>query len=496
MADMLGYQPEEMIGRSIFDFMDQEDHVLAGSKFESRKQNIRETHEQRLIRKDGATIWVIPSAVPMKDKDGRFAGSLGLMTDITERKKMEDELRQSRTELELHVQERTNELSQTVRTLHERSEQLRRMTAELTLAEQRERQRLSAILHDGLQQILVGAKYRLAFVGRSQDVHRATDDVAELIDDAIETSRTLTAELSPPILLQGDLLSALEWLARWMHDKHEIDVHLTAREKIKPLTEELFLLLFQAARELLFNVVKHAGVRTASIEVNQRDEQILMRVVDEGSGFDPSQLRTKGGQTGGIGLFGISERVSYIGGCLEIDSAPGRGSRFTLTVPLSAVIAEPDRRPTEKQVQVSVAISPQLESKPTSGEKRIRIMLVDDHMVMRQGLAGLIGGEPDLEVVGQASDGKSAVNLVRDIQPDVVLMDIGMPGVDGIQATRIIRKEFPKIRVIGFSMFQEPEQEAAIRNAGAVDYLTKSGPAEAVIEAIRACVRVSEKVYP
>ena len=120
-------------------------------------------------------------------------------------------------------------------------------------------------------------------------------------------------------------------------------------------------------------------------------------------------------------------------------------------------------------------------------------MLVDDHMVMRQGLAGLLRIEPDFEISGEASDGESAVGLIRELRPDVVLMDIGMPRMDGIEATRIIHEELPDICIIGLSMFQEGEQQAAMHEAGAVNYLTKSGPSETLIEAIRASVRVSEQ---
>ena len=82
-------------------------------------------------------------------------------------------------------------------------------------------------------------------------------------------------------------------------------------------------------------------------------------------------------------------------------------------------------------------------------------------MVMRQGLAGLLRAEPDIEIIGEASDGQSAIDLIRELRPDVVLMDISMPGMDGIQATRIIHKELPEVRIIGLSMFQEGEQASS-----------------------------------
>ena len=444
--------------------------------------------EHRIIV-EGQVKWVREKAYLERDDAGGLLGGFGITQDVTERKWMEEELRRSRDELELRVQERTRELTQTVQALHDKSEQLRRMTSELNLAEQRERQRLAQVLHDGLQQILVGAKYRLALIERSQEVQQGTRQIAELIDDAIDTSRSLTAELSPPILLQGDIISALEWLARWMHDNHGLDVSFIIRSKIQPLTGGLLLLLFQAVRELLFNVVKHAEVRTARVEIDQSEGQIVIEVADDGAGFDRNQLHLGGAISNGIGLFGISERLSYLGGSMSIDSAPGKGSRFKLIVPLSAIAAETDLLSAGISAHAA-AIPPQLESTRSRGEKKISIVLVDDHMVMRQGLAGLLRSEPDFEVAGQASDGESAIKLIKEILPDVVLMDISMPGMDGIQATRIIHKELPEIRIIGLSMFQKGEQEAAMREAGAINYLVKSDPSEALIEAIRACVRV------
>jgi NarL family two-component system response regulator LiaR len=112
---------------------------------------------------------------------------------------------------------------------------------------------------------------------------------------------------------------------------------------------------------------------------------------------------------------------------------------------------------------------------------------------MRQGLAALLRVEPDMEIAGEASDGESAVSMALDLRPDVVLMDIGMPGMDGIQATRTIHNKIPEITIIGLSMFVEKEKAAAIKDAGAVNYLEKSGPSEALIAAIRACRPPREK---
>jgi PAS domain S-box-containing protein len=421
--------------------------------------------------------WALPNGrtfeihnFPFADIDGSPM-ILEMDIDITDRRQAEKELQQAHEDLE------------------GRAAQLRALAAELTLTEQRERKRLALVLHDGLQQMLVAAKFQLALLDRGKNVVEATADISNLIDDCILTSRSLTAELSPPILHRGGLIPALEWLVQWMGDKHGLSVELTTQGQIASAPEEITVLLFQSVRELLFNVAKHAGTRKAQIAVTQFDGHIQVEVADRGVGFNPDKLvQGPADDVSGMGLFSIRERLGYLGGTMSIDAAPGQGTRFVLVAPL----AESSQEKSEPAaVRTSISFTSQTEPEKADSTK-IRVVLVDDHLVMRQGLASLLSVEPDILVAGEASDGKSAVDLIRNTKPAVVLMDISMPGMDGIQATRIIHNEFPEIRVIGLSMFQEGEQQAAMREAGAVDYLTKTGPSEALINSIRTCVRFSD----
>ena len=500
LGRIVGIPVEEIIGKTDAEYYGDTaiGEVLHEHDLHVMTSGQSEVMEETVLTPAGYRIFLSAKA-PYRDGSGEIQGIVGISHDITNRKRMEESLRRARNELEERVGERTAELSHTVSTLHEearkrieteqdlreRSEQLRLMASELTMAEQRERQRLAQVLHDGLQQVLVGAKYRLALFKRSKDIQQSVAEVAELIDDAIETSRSLTAELSPPILHQGGLFAALEWLARWMYEKHGLAVDLLCSEPIESPSEELSIFLFQAVRELLFNVIKHAGRKNAHVHVSRFDRRIEVTVADEGMGFDPAQLRAAGGTIGGFGLFSISERLELLGGKMRIESASGVGSRITLAAPVS--VAGRTGASGSRLSQVSVAIPSVQKGESGQEERRIRVALVDDHIVMRQGLAGLLRAEPDIEIVGEASDGAAAVNLVRDLRPDVVLMDITMPGMDGIQATRLIHGEMPDVQIIGLSMFEEGEQAVAMREAGAVDYLTKSGPSGAVINAIRTC---------
>jgi len=128
--------------------------------------------------------------------------------------------------------------------------------------------------------------------------------------------------------------------------------------------------------------------------------------------------------------------------------------------------------------------------------QKIRILLADDHPLIRQGLASFIKAEEDMEIVGEATDGRDAFEKTKLLQPDIVIMDVGMPQLDGIEATRIICSHFPQIQVIGLSMCSQDHEGGKMRAAGAVDYLCKAGPSEAITAAIRrvAAHQMSEAV--
>lgn len=400
------------------------------------------------------------------------------------RTQVQEELRSLNESLERQVAERTAVAEQ-------RAEQLRQLASKLTMAEDRERQRLAQALHDGLQQFLAGAKFRLATMGQSSSGRAEIAEVLSILDKAIDTSRSLTAELSPPILHQGGLAAGLNWLARWLRDNHGMDVQLRIQPGLCPPAENVSVFLFQGAKELLLNVKQHSGTVSALVEFAGVAGEVRISVQDAGAGFDQATIRSRGGSNGGFGLFELEERISMLGGRMEVESAPGAGAKVTLIVPGTKVAAEEPGKPKGNAGQAP-PVSRQQSRQPEAATS-IRVVLVDDHAILRRGLSVMLQAHPDIEVVGEAADGETAVELVRKLRPDVVLMDISMPGMDGIQATKIVHLEFPEISVIGLSMFEAGEQAAAMRAAGAVNYLAKSGPPNEVVAAIRACCRAARK---
>jgi len=459
---------------------DDADRTIAAWKECVRTRGIWDI-EHRFRGVDGLWHDILARGVPVMDERGEVLCWAGINLDISRLKRAEAALRQLTAELEQRVTERTANLAEAIQTLEQQARQVRTLTAELTLAEQRERRRLADVLHDEVQQLLVATRLRAHMLGRAEDaeIRHGAQEIIELIEEVLAATRSLTGELSPPTLRNGNVLSALEWLTRWMRDRHRLTVRLAHPAGPAPLlSEDRAVLVYQCVRELLLNTVKYAKVKAADVTVTQDAADLTVTVTDAGVGFDPTSLRVAGGTEGGFGLFGIRERLESVGGRLEIASAVGQGSRFTLMVPLPAVPEEgmAPRPPAGRRGAVE---------KGAAAAQRLRVLVVDDHALVRRGFATLLAGEPDLEVVGEADNGQRAIELTRQLIPDVVLMDVSMPGMNGIDATRVIHAEFPALRVIGLSMFEDPEQPEAMREAGAVGYFSKSASAESLLAAIR-----------
>jgi PAS domain S-box-containing protein len=368
------------------------------------------------------------------------------------------------------------------------ADQLRALAVDLSRAEQRERKRVSIILHDHIQQLLVAARMQVGWLKHGtnvEQVHSIAQGADSILGDALDASRSLTVELSPPVLHEAGLIGGLTWLVSRMQEKHHLKVNLRSDTKAEPASEELRLLLFECVRELLFNTVKHAGVSEAHVTLMRtRDNRIKLIIRDEGRGFDPGLLNKRGADDITFGLFSIQQRLAYIGGEMEILAAPGKGTSIHMIIPDEKASAQ-----MEKQDRGAGRIAPADSLHLREKELVSRVLVVDDHKIMREGLVGLMQFERDIEIVGQAADGPQAIELAELLQPDVIIMDISLPGMSGVEATKLILARAPNTRIIGLSMHTDRDLANAMHDAGAIAYLTKGGPAEDLIAAIRAAGR-------
>ncbi len=217
--------------------------------------------------------------------------------------------------------------------LAHRARQLQRMAIELTEAEDRERQRLARLLHDDLQQLLVGANLHLSMASKQVEdedsLGPALKQVGELITQAQEKSRHLSHELFPSALRKSDLTEVVQWLAE---NSPGLEVNVRVKPDLPAISARHLRFLYRAAREVLCNVAKHAGVTEAELTAGPNGRWIEVVVSDRGAGFDPATLE-QAEVVDGLGLLSIRERIEALGGRLEIDSRAGEGSRFTFLMP-------------------------------------------------------------------------------------------------------------------------------------------------------------------
>jgi PAS domain S-box-containing protein len=308
LCAMLGFAERELTGRDIRHLpkdpsgsMEQMETLLRGEIRSFQMEAIFETRRRQ-------PLWVHLTTSVLRDAENQPLSIVQMIENIQDRKNTEQKV--------LAYQE-----------------QLQSLASELSLSEERERRRIATNLHDRIGQSLAFARLKLAtLAGRSNE--RAVVEIRELIEQAIVDTRSLTFELSPPVLYELGLVPALEWLARKIQEEHRIPTRFHDDGQPKPLDENFRVVLFQAVRELLVNVVKHARASHAQVLLRRDSDALRIIVEDDGVGFEMAQASARRESARSFGLFNVRERVEYLGGKVKIRSQPGRGTRVTLIAPL------------------------------------------------------------------------------------------------------------------------------------------------------------------
>ncbi|MCF7855266.1 MAG: PAS domain-containing protein [Candidatus Pacebacteria bacterium] len=269
--------------------------------------------EHRVVHPDGSERYVWEQGCWHYDKDNRPIRMVGTAFDITQRKNAE-------------------------MALNEEKRQLRELSGKFAMAEERERRRIATGLHDHVGQILVASQLGLNHVTRLEDLGQAKHELKELeglVSKAITATRTLTFELSSSVLYELGIEAAIADLCEQISTQYRLPVTYHGGETSYPANSDLDIILFRATSELLFNVVKHAKADSASVAINVNADDIVITVEDDGVGFDTASTQNGITPTGGFGLFEIQERLSYIGGSLDIQSCKGKGTQVRLRAPLN-----------------------------------------------------------------------------------------------------------------------------------------------------------------
>jgi PAS domain S-box-containing protein len=310
---MLGYNQAELLNQVFTVFILTDDVSRCKAIFRELVEGKQESYqgEKKYIRKDGQTAWGRLTVSPFQGVKDEEQFAICLLEDITDQKQAEKDIRTYQ-------------------------EQLRSVALELSLTEERERRRLATELHDHVGQILALAQIKLGAIresASSTQLAEPMDEIRRLIEQTIHYTRSLTFELSPPILYDLGFDAAVEWLAELIQGQHGIVIKVQTDRSAKPVSDEIRVLLFQTVRELLANVVKHASAKNIRVFITREDTILQVKVEDDGLGLGVSPDFSLEGP-GGFGIFSIQERLKYLGGHLEVAAEPGWGTRVTLRVPL------------------------------------------------------------------------------------------------------------------------------------------------------------------
>jgi two-component system sensor histidine kinase UhpB len=309
--------PGLLLGRRIADLVDAAPREASQKRIDqllSGKRSAQQV-EVRLRRLDGRSIFAELSAANVSYK-GKQSTQI-VFRDITLRKEAEGKIR-------------------------EYEHQLRSLASELTLTEERQRRRIAHVLHDSVGQVLALSKIKVSDAmsrNAPEDCVERLAEVKKFLEEAIRVTRSLTFDLSSPVLYELGLGPALEELAEASGKGSAVTVRFADDGRPKPVSQDLQILLYQGSRELLVNVMKHAGARNAFISFGRDSDTVHVSVEDDGVGFDVSRTSTRVRDRAGLGLFGIRERLKHFGGEVEIRSEPGRGTRVTMVVPIAAEVA-------------------------------------------------------------------------------------------------------------------------------------------------------------
>ncbi|MFO0752331.1 MAG: PAS domain S-box protein [Thermodesulfovibrionales bacterium] len=305
---MTGYTPEDVVGRLSIILQGPKTDSTEWFKLESSQARGKAFYVEAVnYRKDGTRFYHEWQISPIRDERGKVTHFISTQRDITKRKKAEEDL-------------------------NAYQEKLRALASELTLTEERERRRIATDLHDHIGQTLAITKIKLGELRNalsSTSLAWMVDSVRVLIEKTIQYTKTLTFELSPPILHELGFEAAMEWLCERMQKDHGISFEFRDDGKARPLDNDISILLFQAVRELLINVVKHAKARMVRVSLLRDEGSVRIVVEDDGVGFDTLKM-----EKASFGFFSIRERVKHLGGTFTIDSRPGQGTKVTLISPV------------------------------------------------------------------------------------------------------------------------------------------------------------------
>ena len=363
---------------------------------------------------------------------------------------------------------------------------LRQLSARLLKLQDEERRRIARDLHDTTGQkiaVLSMSLDRLAKLvdTRKADVKDALAESRDVVGKIGEEIRTLSYLLHPPLLDECGLASAVLWYAEGFKKRSGIHLNVSIDEELVRLTTDAETALFRVLQESLTNVHRYSGSPSAEIRIFQSPSKVHLEIVDHGKGVKAGTERSSfaGAPTLGVGIPGMRERIRQLGGQLEVEFS-NEGTRVYATLPKEASAESAGQSTSE------------LFRRP---DVRKRILIADDHEVMRRGLRGLVESQEEWLVCGEAVEAHEAISKTKELRPDLLILDVSMPGMSGIDAALQILKDDPSTKILFFTMHDSPQMMREISNVGAWGYVAKARAGNDLVDAVR-IILDGKKFFP
>jgi len=371
------------------------------------------------------------------------------------------------------------ELMEASEALRSNEESLRQLSARLLQLQDEERRRIARDLHDttgqklAIQSILL-ARLDKTSKGLDEESRKLLAECKMLNVQLVEEVRTVSYLLHPPLLDELGLASAVEWYAEGFARRTGIATDVKISPKFMRLPPDIEVTFFRIVQESLTNVHRYSGGSKAYVRLKATDDQIVVEVGDDGKGIEPGKLNAKNGTVAplGVGIQGMTERMRQLSGKLEIKSKPKSGTLVVASLPIARLRHSDSQDSAEANGNSQPAAQTQGEN-PQSSVPRKRILIADDHEMLRRGVCTALQKQTEWELCGEAVNGREAVERATRLQPDLVIMDVEMPVLNGLAAAREILRNCPQTKILIFTVHESDQMVKDIYAAGVHACLSK-----------------------
>jgi PAS domain S-box-containing protein len=453
-AAFFGVPLEKFIGTPLYNFVSGNDAeflktLILGAKLASTRGEIR------LLRRSGKPRTIRLTLSPNRELG--LEAICAVATELTEIVDANEALRVTETSL-------------------------RQLSARLLQLQDEERRRIARDLHDVTGQKVAVLSMSLDRLARltaqsKSETQESIKESRDTVGQIGEEIRTLSYILHPPLLDECGLASAVHWYAEGFQKRSGIKLEVAIDADVPRLSIDAETTLFRVVQESLTNVHRYSGSSAAKIKISQDSGEVQLEIIDYGHGIKTGAARAKldGPAPLGVGIPGMRERLHQLGGSLSVDFGTN-GTRVAATLPIKK--AGEEFEDGESRSSLSFALR-------SAQDARQRILIADDHELMRRGLRGLIESHDEWAVCGEAVEGREVVRKSAELEPDLVIMDVNLPGLSGIEAAMQIRQEREAAKILFFTVHDSDEVIREIIDAGAHGYVAKSRASQDLVEAVR-----------